>query len=275
MTAMLKLQPDDLTFGKIFQRNYPLILKWAEQITGSDRDFSKDLLHETYLKLQNHSPAEVKENLSSYLYASMCNSYHSHLRKQLPEKYVPLSEVGLSDSPLFSIDPLDALNVYEQIEEICRYACLRKESSLSGILIILKFFHGYNTDEIQMITQRSRNALEALLAAARQGISRYLDAGKRGFLHDFNKTVPEKRSGQYDPFRADFQSGFKEQIFSSCCGECLTTNEFREIYLERRMQVERSLISHIVSCEKCLDKINTLLNLPLLTVRHPLNVKHQ
>lgn len=67
----------------------------------------------------------------------------------------------------------------------------------------------------------------------------------------------------------DLTIALGEMIFRSTNGICPRDGELKKIYFsDEKETVETKTLAHIVSCRKCIDKVNTLLNLLPLSDRY-------
>jgi hypothetical protein len=62
----------------------------------------------------------------------------------------------------------------------------------------------------------------------------------------------------------------REYIFSARRGDCVHTNDLRRIYSIRKA-VPRTILSHLVSCQNCLEEANRLLGLASLQERNAID----
>jgi len=66
----------------------------------------------------------------------------------------------------------------------------------------------------------------------------------------------------------DLIAELRQMIFRSCQGVCLPAEQLREIYKSGKEEsLSPTRLAHIVSCQRCLDVVNQLLDLPLLEER--------
>jgi len=55
-----------------------------------------------------------------------------------------------------------------ELRSICEYACIRKETSKAGSILLLRFFHGYYPTETAQVLRTSRNNVDNWLTLARR-----------------------------------------------------------------------------------------------------------
>jgi len=266
------MQTESSNSGKcdeLFLQRYDAAFKWALHIAKRDHGLAEDLVHNFYLqfkKIFRDGKAVNISSFDSYMYVSLRNLYISHLRKIIRQRE---REFSIIDDFLLADDPNGQMKVRDELFAVCRYACLRKDTSISSSVLILRYFHGYFPSEVARILKSSRNVVESRLASARRESIAYLkncrdfDAAERKFKND-------RLPNNYINYRQDMLHSLHRIIFDSRRGVCLGNRQIREIYLESTMRLTRSELSHVVSCRQCLDKINRLHGLIVLEQRHPI-----
>lgn len=261
-------------YADVFLEKYDSIKKWALQITNYNFELAEDLVHDVFLKLQNRAVAASTHNVDAYLYVSLKNHFQTKIRKEASEEFISLTDNDFLANSILTFDPRRQLKIHDQLYAICRYACYRKDSSIAGSVLIFKFFHGYYVSEISRLIRRKRNAVEARLVKVRFELARHLenpDAGIR-LENNFCQPVAEDEKIQT---RSDLIYELRREIFSTKKGKCYSIEECREIYFGNKKLVNRQFVSHIVSCEKCLKRINNLFGMPSLEERDPLDFLRQ
>ncbi len=263
-----------LSLTDAIQENYSKLLKWAGQITRNDSRTSEDLVQDLFLRsLQADTPAIEIENIDSYLYRSLRNSFVSGLRRESLRSETSLEEELIAQLAELSIDPRRSLRVQELLAEICYFACTRKDTSISASVLLLRYFHGYYTAEVVKVLKRPRSSIEARLANARRELKVRLlsDAEPQG--------SPVADNGTGSNCRVRFAStgnviqDLRNEIFANRSGRCLTSEQYRRIYSKQNLKPTREEIGHLVSCRCCLESVNTLLKMPQLRERHPLDTR--
>lgn len=263
-----KQQLEASYYDRFFEENYAFLKGMALKITN-DCDDSDDLLHDFYLKLAQKAPGENPQNIKAYLFIALKNSYRSVIRrKRLDENVLSFDEELLSNT-LFDEKITNRIFLEEKLRAICKYACLRKETSISGSVVVLRYFHGYYPSEVSRIIRRSRNAVEARLVAARREISQYLVNPDTVEFPLIAVSSTLKNEGP-EPAK-DLLTDLRRQIYFFRQGECLSEIEYERLYHREKDSPTRKILSHLVSCSRCLSTVNRILNLPGLNARHPLD----
>lgn len=263
-----------LCHQKVFLERYPHLFKRALYITNSNRELAEDLVQEAFV-LFTHSRPNLSDivSLDSYLYGVLRNLRLSHLRQTTRHRLEQLSfaaDRSFADRRLV-IDPRPQIQVQDILRDVCRYACWRKETSISGSILLLRFFHGYFPSEVAKVVRSSRNAVAVWLMSARRESQLFLaDPDWPGFS-DRNQTAGRAGSDEA-PGAPDIFTELRHEIFAARRGECLRPEYFHAIYHTSAGGVPRAALSHLVSCPCCLDAANQLLDLPPLHARHPIDV---
>src|SRR6266498_2731500 len=164
----------------LFIQRYRWLLDWALRLTEHDRQQAEDLVHDAFVQFIISRPSleRIQQNIDGYLYTMLRNLHVSELRRanRIREAVTPLSEFSLTDydsveSGLRVLEELTNAQVQSQIrhqlQRLCHYACIRKNSSKAGSVLLLRFFHGYYPEEIARVLRTSRQAVEDRLRSAR------------------------------------------------------------------------------------------------------------
>ncbi len=272
MNLQFRADGENPAFDLFFRQHYEIIRQWARHITGNDEGLYEDIVHDIYLRFreQNFNALDIK-NVEAYIYTTLKNDFISNRRKESRSRVSLVSLVGTESiaDPFFADDPRLAIKTQDQLRAVCHYACRRRRSSISASIFILRFFHGYFTFEVARIAQRSTNAVEARLLKARREVRIYLkEPTQFRKILGFCKNIPHRVNRSV--VQKDLLSELRLEIFSSRYGVCLPDLQISKIYQGDLKGVDRNLLGHFVSCHDCLDRINKMLGLPLLSGRHPL-----
>lgn len=271
------LQPSKISPGfeqheDLFLERYRRLQAWALQLTEHDRERAEDLVHDTYIQFTLTRPdLNTIGNLNGYLYTMMRNLQVSQVRRSLRRQQRTLSIIDYDSAELGlrAADPQEQMRLQEALRLICQYACMRKQTSKAGSVLILRFLHGYYPREITQVMRTTRQAVEERLRIARNEARQYLEnptslrfmceapaqpiqASQTGFAQTTDKLLHELR----------------QTIFDSRQGDCLPAKQLQKLYRENaNLVVDNVLLAHLVSCSECLDEVNHTLNLPLLCER--------
>ena len=256
----------------LFVQRYNRLVGMSLQLTGHDREQAEDLVHEAFVEFTLGRPdLDAIQNLEGYLYGMLRNLHLSQVRRAARRRTQSLSlldydsaEIGLRSS-----DPRDRIRAKDELRDVCSYACLRKETSKAGSVLLLRFFHGYYPVEIAQVLRSPRRAVDDWLRIARREAKLYLENPRR--LNPIRLSLAadalQIATGQ---MAGDYLSELRTAIFRSCKGSCLSLDRLHELYLSAETDsIDNELLGHIVSCARCLDEVNHLLGLPPLAGRFP------
>ncbi|MBS1812156.1 MAG: hypothetical protein JST84_28590 [Acidobacteria bacterium] len=117
---------------ELFLQRYEQMLEWALHLTGHCAAQAEDLVPDAFVQL-TLSPPDFKavENLDGYLFVVLRNLHRSQMQRAMrgptgPESLVNYDSAAAS---LKSADPREHWQAVEELQQFCRYASLRKESS--------------------------------------------------------------------------------------------------------------------------------------------------
>jgi RNA polymerase sigma factor (sigma-70 family) len=255
-----------------FLARYGKLLGWALHLTGGNREQAEDLVHDAFIQYTFTRPHLAGiQNLDGYLYSMLRNLRLSQIRRRerLPGQSLSALQYDSAELSLRVIDPRDQIKVQDELRQICRYACIRKETSKAGSVLLLRFMLGYYPREIAQVMRGSRQAAEERLRAARGEARLFLE--NPGGLH-FIGRKPDEESLDPDGYARtteEFLQDLRNAVFKSCRGDCLSAGRVAALYREGEPPIEAETLAHIVSCPRCLDAVNRLLSLPLLSERYP------
>ena len=272
MTAATAIAKDT-NHEEIFLEHYNQLLKSAAQLTRGDRELAKDLVQESYLLFTLSALDLVAiNNLDNYLYGVVRHAYLSHLRRNYRQQHELLSDskFNFASNLGLAVDPRRQIQIKDELRAICKHACIRKETSVTASVLILRFFHGYVPSEIAKLLHSSRNIVDVQLRSARDEVIAHLADPKSADAPKSSAppySYPSKRKSEVTP---DLLAELREEIFATRKGGCLSLNQWKDAYRSHRA-VTRSQLSHLVSCPHCLDQVNDLLALTPLGERNAID----
>src|SRR5215216_6617277 len=265
--------------AKIFQsqeaafiEHYDWLLRWALQFTNHDRERAQDLVQQVFAQFAlAHTDLSAVDNIPAYLYTTLRNTHLSEVRLagRSHGESQSIVEYSIADAALEATDPYTLFQTQDQLRRVCQYACLRKQTSRAGSVLILRFFHGYHISEIATVLRGTCQAVRQCLKFARNEARLFLDDPSA--LKFIGKTQSGSVIFTGTVCTVDeLLTELRQAIFRSCEGECLVHDSLRALYLECHVvATENITLAHIVSCAKCLDAVNGILGLPRLAQRHP------
>ncbi len=255
-------------------RLYGQLLLWALPLTSNNREQAEDLVHDVLVQFELSCDPQSIRNLDGYLFTMLKNLHLARVRHAAQAHSVDLSILDYESAELGLVNHGDVrlrLQVQDELRRVCQYACLRRETSKAGSVLILRFFHGYYPSEIARILQMSRHAVDEQLRLARAEARLFLDDPDRlQFLSGVEFETAMRPQPRNALKTSDILIDLRDLIFRTSRGECLSTAELQEIYEKLNGQMrEASTSAHVVSCAVCLEKVNKILGLPALEDRYP------
>ena len=251
-------------------QRYERLRSWALHLALGDQQQAEDLLHDAFIHFTLHkSVIEHVQNLDAYLNTMLRNLHLSQARRlaRTPQGHLSLLDYDSADIGLQLIDPRDQIKVQDELRMICRYSCIRKQTSKAGSVLILRFFHGYYPAEIARILNCPRAAVDSFLKGARGEAKLFLQNPEAlTFIRDV--AVQDRTAFGFGRVAPDILAELRQTIFSARTDECLSPEQLRTIYAQDAIElVNVATLNHLVSCPECLDEVNRLLGLPLLAMR--------
>ena len=273
MSSKSSFSPEILrSHEEAFIQHYRWLLKWALQFSNNDRTRAEDLVQEVFAQFAfAHTDLSTIKNIPAYLYTTLRNTHVSEVRLagRSHVQSQSIVEYSIADAALGGTDPSALHVVQDQLRRICQYACMRKQSSRAGSVLILRFFHGYHISEVAQVLGGTSQAVRQCLRFARNEARLFLDDPDALAFIDKGQAPRDISSC---PIRSaeELLTDLRLAIFSSCEGECFAAESMRAFYHQGLiLTVDNLTLAHIVSCRKCLDSANRELGLPLLAERHP------
>jgi DNA-directed RNA polymerase specialized sigma24 family protein len=259
---------------QVLERYYGQLVKWGTLLTRGDEGKAQDLVHDFCLHFTVTKPdLSGITNLDGYLYKSLRHIYLSGLAQSSREalQFVNAAEfdsIQLALTPRQSSDPLQRQN---DLRRICCYSVWRKAQTKGASYFILRYFHGYHHQEIADLACTNLAAIYSKFRRFRVEVRSYLvEPGKLQFT---SRDVPPTPDLHWTSLSSIYL--FKElrkTILDARAGDCLPEDKLIALYSsERSKPIACSLLSHIVSCERCLALVDSHLQRPTLRDREPLD----
>ncbi|HET8782991.1 MAG TPA: sigma-70 family RNA polymerase sigma factor [Pyrinomonadaceae bacterium] len=256
---------------QLFTERYESLLAWALRLTNQNHEAAEDLVQDAFVQFMlGRTGLEQIENIDGYLRRMLRYMHASRMSRQAQRLHDTALSVADYDSLTLgwtAIEPPRRMQAFEELQQICSYACARKESSRAGSVLILRFFHDYFPTEIASVLATSRHCVDQWQRLARREVKLFMnEPGRLRFVDA--KRVAERAATRSFTSSGEPMSELRQMIFLSCKGPCLTAGELREIYSSGNADaLTTTKLAHIVSCRSCLDAVNSLLGLPLLAQR--------
>ena len=170
---MLRTWKSELcTHEDLIIERYDWLLNWSMRLTGYDRQEAEDLVQDAFVEFTLTAPdLRSIQNVEAYLYGMLKNLHLSRVRRaasRLARHSISLLDYDSAEIWLRSADPDSFIQTRELLRRVCNYACIRKETSKSGSILILRFFHGYYPGEIARVALCNRRAVDDWMLIARK-----------------------------------------------------------------------------------------------------------
>ena len=263
-------------YEDLFIQRYERLLTWALQLTDHDRELAEDLVHDIFIQFTLSQPdLSTIDNLEGYLRVMLRNMHLSQVRRstRIRENASAIPEISLinhdsMESGLRAVEERTVAHVQHELRRICQYASIRKETSKAGSVLILRFFHGYYPSEIAKILRVSRGAVDEFLSIARAEARAFLtDPNSLAFMAAGKVSGPSASASEQTT--EDLVRELRAFIFGPQDPDCLPPEKLRELYLsDQGSGPGAALLCHVVSCRRCLDEVNRVLDLPPLSARN-------
>jgi DNA-directed RNA polymerase specialized sigma24 family protein len=261
-----------LSHEEVFLARYGPLRAWALRLTGGDAARAEDLVHDAFVQFTFARPDLARvQNLDGYLYQMLRNLNISQMRRANRRRgdEPAVFEYDSAEFVLRAADPRDLIRVQDDLRQVCHYACVRKESSKAGSVLILRFMHGYYPVEIARFTGATREAVEERLRVARNEARQYLkDPESLRFIN--KERGGRAASTGYVQTPEELLRDLRQRVFDSRRGECPAGERLSKIY-EAKGGPDCATLAHLVSCPRCIDEVNNLYELPLLSERFPVD----
>lgn len=256
---------------QLFTERYGGLLAWALRLTNQDHEAAEDLVQDAFVQFMlGRTGLEQIENIDGYLRRMLRYMHASRMSRQAQRLHDTALSVADYDSITLgwtAIEPPRRMQAFEELQQICSYACARKESSRAGSVLILRYFHDYFPTEIASVLGTSRHCIDQWQRLARREVKLFMNEPGRLRFVAAKQTAERVATGSFVS-SGEPMSELRRMIFRSCQGPCLSPDELREIYsLGNSDALTTTRLAHIVSCPSCLDAVNSLLGLPLLAQR--------
>jgi RNA polymerase sigma factor (sigma-70 family) len=249
---------------------YERMKGWSLQLTQHDASKAEDLVHDCLVQFILVRPDFRKiENLEGYLYTMLHNRHLSLIRRSArnPIEPLPVLEYDSAELGIRSVDPRTRMSACEELNRICHYACVRKETSKAGSVLILRFFHDYFPIEIARILKCDRQVVNNWIRIARAEARSYLkDPRALQFLGKAPMDPPPMPPSFLGS--EEFLKHLQQSIFKSRRHECFPVRNLEALYRPGdSSSIDCGLLAHWVSCARCLEELNRILDLPQLSDR--------
>src|SRR5215207_4240084 len=167
---------------QLFTERYERLLAYALRLTGQ-RESAEDLVQDAFVQFMlGRTRLEEIENIDGYLRRMLRYMHLSRLSRSAQHLHDAALSVADYDSGRLgwtAIEPPRRMQASEELHQICTYACLRKESSRAGSVLILRFFHDYFPTEIAAVLNSSRHCVDEWQRLARREAKLFMNEPDR------------------------------------------------------------------------------------------------
>jgi RNA polymerase sigma factor (sigma-70 family) len=252
--------------------HYDQLRAWALGLTRGDEDVSLDIVHDLYLYVLLAKPdfSRIK-NLDSYLYKCLRHLHIAYMAKssRLGSQQISVADIESIQFALWTSPESYVLEHQNELRRICQYVIARKNQTKGASFFILRFFHDYDLREIGEIANLSLALVRSSLSRMRTEVQHYL-----GEPNNYESTVDTSGEIQWTTVSSiELFRHLRTMIMRARAGDCLEAGELLEHYQALVPKpISCALLSHIVSCERCLSIIDRHFRRPTLCDREPLNI---
>jgi RNA polymerase sigma factor (sigma-70 family) len=256
---------------EVLAERYNQLRAWAVGLTRGDVQTALDIVHDLYLYVALAKPDFNRvENLDNYLYKCLRHIHLAHLSESSRNAWQQISTVELDSLGFASWtnSAFYALERQNELRRICHYVVSRKIHAKSASLFILRFFHDYHLQEIAEIANASLAVVQPNLSRMRAELQRYL---KQPSEPQSAGAAPEELP--WTPISsAELYRELRATVMRARNGDCLAKDELLAHYLTAVPKaISCSLLSHLVSCERCLSILDRHFRRPTLQDRGPID----
>jgi DNA-directed RNA polymerase specialized sigma24 family protein len=270
----LKKETPEARTEELLVAHYEKFFQWALALARGDEGKAEELVQEfcLYLVLTKPDLRHVA-NLDGYLYVSLRNLYQSGLARSAREaaRVVHVAEFDSLGIALADKQRGDTLDRQNDLRRICHYSVWRKDQSKNFCYFVLHFFHGYSRSEVAEMSGASLAAIYNKLHSARTEIRAYLEGS--GKLRILGKDEPPQPVLLWNRLpEPEFFRELRKVILRARRSPCLPEQELLATYRASWMKpLSCELLSHLASCERCLNLVDGNFRRPTLRDRDPLD----
>lgn len=261
----LQLVEEACSPESVYAEKYQWLLRWAVHFCDGDREMAEDLVQDTFMRMfSSWSSIRDVANPERFLYAYLRYGYLRLRRSDRRYNFQSLSSIDFESVDL-RVDQsyVGMVKWQEELHLVVDFLCWRKTAAKSASMLLLRFFHGFFPSEIMQIARAPRKAVDDGIASAKLEVKAYIAEPGVLKLKPHGAQPASLRVATPANSFEEFMPQMMHVVFASSGGECLSSAALEERYNNRHSTpIECWLLSHIVSCPQCLDRVVGHLNLP-------------
>ncbi len=248
-----------LAIESLLEDRYGSLRRWAAQLTHGDAGAAQDIVHDLCLHFVVSRPdMSGVTNVDGYLYTCLRHIYLSNIARAAREatQFVSVADFDSIHTVLNTLSGDDLAGRQNDLRRICSYAVWRKTTSKSASYFILHFFRGYPRREIAEIARLPISAIYNKLKTARTEVKAHLESAAR--LRIATRDIPPAPDLRAAPVSSmELFDELRESILAAKTTECIPEESLLALYTASPPRpIACALLSHIVSCERCLRVID-------------------
>jgi RNA polymerase sigma factor (sigma-70 family) len=250
------------TLEGMFTAKYSWLLRWALHFAQNDAAAAEDLVQETFVRILLLKDAlRDLDNIEPLLYTHLRYAYLTERRKGRNHAFQSpvAADFDTLSISLRTSASFDQIEVQNDLRKILVFLLWRRRAAKFANIFLLRFFHEFSHEEVAALCVVSRHAVDLGLARAREELKSYMANPQqirvlgRGNAPEYK---PLSTAMASDKFAIDMMA----EIFGSPYGACPGRDEFDKRYRTLELRpLDNDLITHVVSCRPCLDRITRIL----------------
>ncbi len=249
------------TLETMFTAKYPWLLRWALHFAHNDPAAAEDLVQETLVRiLMLKGELCDLENIEPLLYTHLRYASLTERRRGRNQAFQSLAAVDFDtlSISLRTTATFDQIEVQNELRKILTFLLWRRRAAKFANMFLLRYYHEFSHEEIARICLVSRHAVDIGLARSREELKSYL-AGPQQIRILGRGPAPEYKPQNTAVPSDKFANDMMLEIFRSSCGACPGADQLELRYRSLAPRsLDNDLISHLVSCGICLDRITRL-----------------
>jgi DNA-directed RNA polymerase specialized sigma24 family protein len=241
----------------VFIARYTRLCAHARRLCGGDRSLADDLVQDAYVQFTTSQPDLAPiQDLDAYLATLVRNLHVSLLRRGAAHRFcdIAIHEFDSAASALAFSTSEDRIRARDTLVRLCKFVCLRKDTSKAASVFLLRFFHDLYPSEIAWLLRTTPEAVHAALWQIRSEVRlRFTDSQQPCAIAP--RRMP--RAVADDPLAAtgDTIAHLRALIFSTGRPPCLPARAIDRWHAEPTKILDPATCAHVSSCPECLERL--------------------